>query len=226
MKSVFFFLLVFAFALSCKSDKKNVQEETSKVELSVAQKIANAHGFKNWNSVTEVQFTFAVDRDTIKGNGRSWTWLPQKDSVFLNTSRQGIKYSRKNIDSISKNADRAFINDKYWAFVPFQLIWDSSAKISETKKATAPISKNELDMITILYPNEGGYTPGDAYDIYYDKDYVIKEWTFRKANTKNPTLSTTFENYVDYNGIKIATDHKKDNGLWNLNLTYIKVKTN
>ena len=66
-----------------------------------------------------------------------------------------------------------------------------------------------MNMITITYPNEGGYTPGDAYDIYFDEDYMIKEWTFRKGNSEDPSLSTTFENYKDYNGIKIATDHKQ-----------------
>ena len=37
---------------------------------------------KNWKNVTELQFTFAVDRDTIKGSGRSWTWQPKK-TVYI-----------------------------------------------------------------------------------------------------------------------------------------------
>lgn len=224
MKPIYAILLVFAMTLSCKSDKTETPTKAEK-ELTTAQKIANAHGFENWKKVTEVQFTFAVDRDTIKGNGRSWTWLPKKDSIFMKAGVQNIKYSRNNLDSLSANVDRAFINDKYWAFVPFQLIWDSDATISESKKAEAPVSKTQMDMVTILYPSEGGYTPGDAYDIYYDKNYMIKEWSFRKGNSKDISLANTFENYKNYNGILIATDHKKDNGKWNLNLTNIKVKT-
>ncbi|RZN82763.1 MAG: hypothetical protein EVB11_07090 [Winogradskyella sp.] len=220
MKPIYAILFLFLFTISCKSDKSE-----AKKEYTVAEKIANAHGFDNWENVTEVQFTFAVDRDTIKGNGRSWTWLPQKDSVSMQAGTQTIKYSRNNIDSMSQRADRAFINDKYWAFVPFQLVWDNTATISEPVKAQAPINKTEMDMITILYPSEGGYTPGDAYDIYYDKDYLIKEWTFRKGNAKQPSLSTTFENYKDFNGIKIAIDHKQEGGNWNLNFTDVKVKT-
>lgn len=221
MKPLYAILLLFFFSVSCKSDKN----ETPKEELSIAQKIANAHGFENWKNVTEVQFTFAVDRDTIKGNGRTWTWLPQKDSVHMLAGVQNVKYSRQNTDSIPKNVDRAFINDKYWAFVPFQLVWDNTATISKPAKAKAPISKTDLDMITILYPSEGGYTPGDAYDIYYDSDYMIKEWTFRKGNTPEPSLSTTFENYKDFNGIKIAIDHKQDDASWNLNFKNVKVTT-
>ncbi|GGI56799.1 hypothetical protein GCM10011444_11080 [Winogradskyella haliclonae] len=210
--------------LSCKSDKSETPTKDKK-ELTIAEKIANAHGFENWKNVTEVQFTFAVDRDTIKGSGRSWSWLPKKDSVYAFDGNDTLKYSRKNINSTSITPDRAFINDKYWLLVPFQLIWDTTATISEPVKATAPISKTDMDMITILYPSEGGYTPGDAYDIYYDKHYMIKEWSFRKGNSEEPQLSNTFENYRDYNGIKIAIDHKKDNGKWNLNFTDVKVKT-
>lgn len=224
MKPLYTILLIFTLTVSCKSDKTETPTEI-KQELTTAQKIANAHGFENWKNVSEIQFTFAVDRDTIKGNGRSWTWLPQKDSVYMQAGAQNIKYSRANLDSTTNNVDRAFINDKYWAFVPFQLVWDTSATISEVKKAEAPISKTQMNMITILYSSEGGYTPGDAYDIYFGEDYMIKEWTFRKGNAETASLSTTFENYKDYNGIKIATDHKQYGGNWNLNLTKIKVKT-
>ncbi|MBT8244082.1 MAG: hypothetical protein HKP48_10935 [Winogradskyella sp.] len=224
MKPLYTILLIFALTASCKSDKTKTQTEVEK-ELSIVEKIANAHGFENWKNVTEVQFTFAVDRDTIKGNGRSWTWLPKQDSVYMRAGVQNVRYSRKNLDSVPKNVDRAFINDKYWAFVPFQLVWDKTATISEAKKVEAPISKTQMDMITILYPSEGGYTPGDAYDIYYDQNYMIKEWSYRKGNSAEASLSNTFENYKDYNGIKIATDHKKDEGKWNLNLTNIKIKT-
>ena len=225
MKPLYAILLLFVFSVSCKSDKSETPAEVTK-ELTIAEKIANAHGFENWKNVTEVQFTFAVDRDTIKGNGRSWIWLPKKDSVYMQAGVQNIKYSRKNIDSIPKNVDRAFINDKYWVFVPFQLVWDTSATISDVKKAKAPISEAEMDMITILYPSEGGYTPGDAYDIYYDSDYMIKEWTFRKGNSPEPSLSTTFENYKDFNGIKIAIDHKQEDASWNLNFKNVKVTIN
>ncbi len=225
MKPLYAILLLFVFSVSCKSDKSETPAEVTK-ELTIAEKIANAHGFENWKNVTEVQFTFAVDRDTIKGNGRSWIWLPKKDSVYMQAGVQNIKYIRKNIDSIPKNVDRAFINDKYWVFVPFQLVWDTSATISEVKKAKAPISEAEMDMITILYPSEGGYTPGDAYDIYYDSDYMIKEWTFRKGNSPEPSLSTTFENYKDFNGIKIAIDHKQEDASWNLNFKNVKVTIN
>ncbi|EDP71553.1 hypothetical protein FBALC1_03677 [Flavobacteriales bacterium ALC-1] len=223
MKSLYLGLICLLLVSACKSEKSEtpVTEETK--ELTIAEKIANAHGFENWNNVEEVKFTFKVDRDTIKGKGRSWIWKPKEDIVILENHTGSIEYTRSKMDSTHIGTDRGFINDKYWLLVPFQLVWDSSATVSESKKAEAPISKQQLDMITILYSNEGGYTPGDAYDIYYDDNYLIKEWVFRKGNSKEPSLTTTFENYQDFNGIKIAIDHKKDNGNWNLNFADVNI---
>lgn len=209
---------------SCKNESK--QDSTSvelQKELSVAEKIANAHGFENWDKVSKLTFNFAVDRDTIKGQPRVWEWFPRKDSVVLKTTEKVFAYKQSSIDSTYIGADRAFINDKFWLMVPFQLVWDKTANISEAKLSEAPISKAAMQMITITYPNEGGYTPGDAYDIYFDDNYLIKEWTFRKGNSETPSLSTTFENYEDFNGIKIALDHKRDGGNWNLNFTNVSV---
>ena len=224
MKSLYLGLICLLLVSSCKSEKKktpNIGEERQ--PLTVAEEIAVAHGIENWDNVSEVKFTFKVDRDTIKGKGRSWVWKPQENKVKMLDGETTIEYVRSKMDSTHIGADRAFINDKFWLLVPFQLVWDTSATISESKKAESPINKEQLNMITILYGNEGGYTPGDAYDIYYDDNYLIKEWVFRKGNSEEPSLTNTFENYQDFNGIKIAIDHKKDNGNWNLNFANVNI---
>ncbi|REG90053.1 hypothetical protein [Winogradskyella sediminis] len=223
MKTLYISLICLLLMVSCKSDTSKTPISETVKELSITEKIANAHGFKNWKNVSEVKFTFQVDRDTIKGKGRSWTWFPKEDKIKMKTDETTVEYIRNQMDSTHVKADQAFINDKYWLLVPFQLAWDNSATISEPVIINAPISKTQLNMLTIAYPNEGGYTPGDAYDIYYDNDFIIKEWVFRKGNSKEPSLTTTFENHKDYNGIKIATDHKKADGNWNLNFTDVRI---
>jgi len=209
---------------ACKSEKKETEmigEERK--PLTVAEKIAVAHGIENWSDVSEVKFTFKVDRDTIKGKGRSWIWKPKDDSVTMIAGENTISYIRSKMDSTHIRTDRGFINDKYWLLVPFQLVWDSAAEISVPKFLEAPISKTKMNMITLTYPKEGGYTPGDAYDIYYDNNFEIKEWVFRKGNSEEPSLTTTFENYKDFNGIKIAIDHKQEGGNWNLNFADVSI---
>ena len=217
-----YFIYLFIITLtisSCKKDKNTDSEEKS---LSIAEKIANAHGYKNWQNVSKIDFTFNVDRDTTHFE-RSWSWSPKTNTVVMISKGDTIAYNREQIDSTNLNADKAFINDKYWLLAPFNLVWDEGTTISEPVKEEAPISKKELNKITLTYSSEGGYTPGDAYDFYYGDDFLIKEWIFRKADTSVPSLITSWENYQDFNGIKIALEHKKLEGNWNLNFTEIKV---
>jgi hypothetical protein len=198
---------------SCKQKRKTIEPE---VELSIAEKIANAHGFENWKNVSEIAFTFA--------GKRSWIWKPKTNAVSLITAQDTIHYNRAKMDSTVTKFDRSFINDKFWLLIPFQLVWDKSASISEPEKAILPIAGIERNKITLTYSNLGGYTPGDAYDIYYNNDYIIKEWGFRKGNKDKAGLINTFENYQDFNGLKIALDHKKATGDWNLQFTNVSVK--
>jgi len=217
--------LIFCLVLftSCKSEQKDPKIEAPSKELTIAEKIANAHGFEHWKDVSKVEFTFKVDRDTIKGRGRSWVWRPKDDNVKMTAGETIVEYSRRQMDSTHIGADRGFINDKFWLLIPFQLVWDTSATISDPKDMESPINKETLQMITLTYPSEGGYTPGDAYDIFFDDNYMIKEWVFRKGNSAEPSLTTTFENYQDFNGIKIAIDHKQEGGHWNLNFADVSI---
>ena len=215
--------------VSCKTETKDhsttsetVSEE--KKELTIAEKIANAHGFENWKNVNQIEFTFNVDRGENHFE-RAWMWQPKNNYVVSTISKDSITmYTRTKMDSTMIRIDQGFINDKFWLLVPFQLVWDEGTTISEPIKEVAPISKTELNKITLLYGSEGGYTPGDAYDIYFDEAYMIKEWVFREGNKKEPSMTTTFENYEDFNGIKIAKDHKMAEGNFNLYFSNIKVK--
>jgi len=222
MKPLYLSLICLLLAFNCKSDKEKTEIIEEQKQLSIAEKIANAHGFENWKNASDIDFTFNVDKNDTHFE-RSWSWKTTTDVVRSTTGKDTTYYNRKQLDSSSISIDKKFVNDKFWLLVPFQLVWDTSAIISEPKKAESPISKKQLDMITITYPNEGGYTPGDAYDIYFDESFLIREWVFRKGNSKEPSLTTTFENYKDYKGIKIATYHKKADGKWNLNFTNIGI---
>ncbi|WP_303317115.1 hypothetical protein Q4Q34_02525 [Flavivirga abyssicola] len=220
MKKFIFIALIFSVSLSCKQKQEKVADIKP---LTIAEKIANAHGFENWKHVTSIHFTFNVDKDSIHFE-RTWAWNTKTSDVLAINKKDTISYNRAKIDSTLTKVDSGFINDKYWLLVPFQLVWDTGLNISEPIKEIAPISKTEMNKITLTYSEKGGYTPGDAYDIYYGSDYLIKEWIFREGNSNEPSMITTFENYKDFNGIKIALDHKKADTNWNLNFTNIKIE--
>ena len=211
--------VIIVLCFSCKH-----KEEVKAKELSVAEKIARAHGFENWKHVNEISFTFNVDKDSSHFE-RSWRWNTKSGEVVLVSGTDTITFNRKQVDSVSLNADKAFINDKFWLLAPFHLVWDSGTQISEPVKAESPISKTQMKKITITYTNDGGYTPGDAYDFYFSNDYIIKEWVFRKGNSKNASLTTTWGDYENYSGLQIATTHKKPEDIWKLHFTGISTKT-
>lgn len=212
MKKILFILSITVLCFSCKQKKSKVSNEP---KLTIAEKIANAHGFENWDKVSEIQFKF--------GKKRLWNWNPKTDDIKLTTDRDTVIYNRKSIDINSHKADEAFINDKFWLLIPFQLVWDTSATISEPTEEMAPIAKTKMNKITLTYSKKGGYTPGDGYDIFYDNNFIIKEWVFRRGNNPEPSLINTFENLQDFNGIKVALDHVRDNGKTAVKLSNIKV---
>lgn len=224
--------VVFTVLVACNDSNKTSQDINNtevqndlniEAEPTVADSIAKAAGISHWDSVTEISFTFNVER-----NGghieRSWVWKPKTSDVQMITSEETIAYNRKKIDSISEKADRAFINDKFWLLAQFQTVWDAGVQITNEKNVIAPISKDTLSKMTVVYGDDGGYTPGDAYDYFYDSDFRIKEWNYRKSNAPTPSLTTTWEDQQIFNGLEIAKVHKDSTGEFKLYFTNISVK--
>ncbi|WP_297796188.1 hypothetical protein [uncultured Eudoraea sp.] len=216
-------MLLMVLVFGCKPEKKN-NSTTSETEQSVPEKIAYAHGLKEWKNVEELKFTFNVDRDTTHFE-RDWIWNIKENKVTGISSGESTTYYRNEIDSVVAKVDAGFINDKYWLLAPFNLVWDEgNFSYEHTETAEPPIGKISMQKLTIVYSNEGGYTPGDAYDFYFGDDYIIKEWVFRKGNQADASLATTWEDYADFDGLTISRTHKNSEGNFKLYFTNIEVK--
>lgn len=217
---------LFAFLIivsACKTDKKpetaqpKMEEIVTIKEQTIPEKIAYAHGFEHWKNIKQIQFKFNVERGGNVSPGRTWNWRTKTNDVLFMSQTDTLAYNRNTLDSISQKTNGGFVNDKFWLLAPFNLIWDrDSYTYTHEAKAEAPISKKPMQKLTVVYGDKGGYTPGDAYDYYFGDDYILKEWVFRKSNSEKPSLSTTWENYVDKDGLKIALDHKNDEGTFRL----------
>ncbi|WP_298481329.1 hypothetical protein [uncultured Maribacter sp.] len=224
MKNIIFFLGLFIlFNFSCKTDKKQKEITPKEVVPSIPEKIAYASGFKNWEKVKEIQFSFNVDRDTSHFE-RKWIWNTRKNKVTRIIKSDTVSYKRNTLDSISTKINGGFINDKFWLLAPFNLVWDSkNYTYTHSESSISPLAKEELQKLTIVYGNKGGYTPGDAYDFYFDQGYKIKEWVFRKGNQEEPSMTTTWEDYLIEHGIHIAKMHKKEGDNFKLYFTDLKI---
>lgn len=209
--------------MGCKTETKKT-EETAAPEKTVPELVADAHGFQNWTSVKEITFTFNVDRDSMHFE-RSWAWKPKLNEVTAISGPDTLVYNRKDMDSTAFKTNGGFINDRYWLMAPFNLMWDSKSYTFEhTADTKAPISGEPMQKLTIVYKNEGGYTPGDAYDLYFKDDHIIREWVYRKSNQEEPSLTATWENYTDVGGLKLAQEHNRPEGNTKLYFTGLTVK--
>lgn len=214
--------LVFGLILfSCKQteEKSNKQEP-----LDVHEMIAIAHGIEHWNKVEEIHFTFNVDRGEEHFE-RSWVWKPKTKDITRILNEDTLKYNQSSMDSIALKADANFINDKYWLLAPFNLVWDTGTTFTHIDSVIAPISKKPMQQLTVVYSDQGGYTPGDAYDFYFENDFIIREWIFRRGNEAIPGITSTWENYENHHGMKIATMHQTSDRAFKLYFTNIEVKT-
>ena len=201
MKNLLLSLSVLALLASCQ------QRET--LPDTLPMQVAKAYGFENWDQVKSIGYTWNVQRDSATVVSRTWKWNIQDSTVSYAGADTSFTYSLT-ADSLPEK-DGAFINDKYWALMPFQLAWDKGYTYEVTEKASSPIQGLPSTKLSILYGAEGGYTPGDAYDLYLDAEHKILEWTFRKGNAPEGR-TWTWEKSVPYGPIQISLEHKDPEG--------------
>lgn len=178
------------------------------------RKIAESHGIEAWPKVQEVRFTFSVQLPDRQVE-RRWRWLPgyQKVTLLADDPADERTYQRsEQLSDMEKKLDAMFINDQYWLLFPFHLVWDTGFEAEWAPEAEAPISGEPMHRLTVQYNAEDGYTPGDAYDLFVDDDFIVREWIYRKGGGEEPSRVTTWEGYEEVMGMKIATEHRAPEG--------------
>lgn len=221
MKGIYIIVITSVFALILNAC--NQHRETTNVSEEI-HPVSKAYGYENWKEVEKVSFVFNVEKErTVKE--RSWIWFPETDSVISMTWTDTLSYNRNSeLNPIEIEADRMFINDRFWVFCPLNLTWDKGISFSEVKKEKAPISGLELNKQTALYNNTGGYTPGDAYDFYFDDNYLIKEWVFRRGNSEEPSLINSWSENITQKGITVSTEHFSADSSFHLFISNLKIE--
>ncbi|PCJ18158.1 MAG: hypothetical protein COB02_11255 [Candidatus Cloacimonadota bacterium] len=180
-------------------------------KLSIQQKIAKHYGIDNFNKIESVEYTWNV-KTKNKPFSRTWKYNPNTKEVFYKQANIEKSWKRNNISKEYKKLDSAFINDQYWALFPFHLMWDSNLIFVIGLKKKAPISGIKYNWLRVSYPKGVGYTPGDAYELYYDDELNIHEWSYHKLGQKKISKKTTWENIKEVSGIKFTTEFKNKEG--------------
>jgi hypothetical protein len=48
--------------------------------------------------------------------------------------------------------------------------------VTETGKHKLPLGKGSASRVVVKYPSEGGYTPGDTWELFVGTDNCIREF--------------------------------------------------
>lgn len=172
---------------------------------SLARLIADRYGASGFHQVQSIHYVFNLRLDG-KEIAREWTWFPQADSVAYRGKDPGglsveATWSRRNAFSMQSPTvqplDRWFVNDQYWLLFPLHLAWDRDIRLESAPMETAAgKSGGEAWRLTVTYPPVGGYTPGDAYDLFLDSTGTVRRWIFRKGNAGKATRETRWSTPV------------------------------
>ena len=108
------------------------------------------------------------------------------------------------LDLYLQNAHSMWINDSYWLLQPYKLK-DSGVTLKYGGEAEDP-QKNRPSEVLELTFSEVGDTPGNRYRLYVDKEtYRINTWQFfRAATDEEPSISTPFDDYREYDGLMLS----------------------
>ncbi len=216
MKSLLF-LFTLITVVSCQSP--STSSET------VVNSVADANGYAKFNSVSFVEFTFNVQRDTMPASSRHWQWKPKTNEITIVTDSGNTtfkRYDTSNAQLVKLN--KQFTNDEYWLLFPFHLRWDAGVTIIDSNMQQAPISNKPMHLVTAQYNNIDGFTPGDSYDLYIDENHRIQEWAYHKSGAAEPSLVTTWQDFKDFGGITVAQDHRSKDGKFRLWFTGVNIK--
>lgn len=157
----------------------------------IADKMAKAHGLDSFGQVEGIRYTFNVQRPGVDLS-RSWEWSPKTDSVtYEGKDKDGqpvkVTYQRSQA-GVPEDIDGNFLNDQYWLLLPFHVIWDTSATVTNEGMQKLPLGEGSGEKLVVKYPSEGGYSPGDTWDVYVGADDRAQEFVYHGGGPKKPSV--------------------------------------
>jgi len=184
----------------------------------IADQIAKAHGLDAWGQVEAIRYTFNIDWPALKLKvSRSWVWEPKKDRIsYDGPDKAGnpvkVTYSRSELASqsavVRDEVDPAFFNDQYNLLFPFHLVWDTSATVQDAGMQKLPLGKGSAEKVVMKYPSEGGYAPGDTWNLFVGSDGRILELDFHRGGPTKPSLFTAaFTDYKKVGPLTLSLGH-------------------
>jgi hypothetical protein len=181
----------------------------------IAEQIAKTYGLDSFGQVEAIRYTWNAEFPGGKVS-RTWEWSPKTGLIsYEGKDKEGnpvkATYQRSQIDSqsdaIKKDIDPAFSNDQYWLLLPFHIAWDG-ASVADDGLQKLPLGDGSVQRVVAKYPSEGGYQPGDTWELYIGADKRIQEMVYRRGAANPPHLvMATYADYKKAGPLLFSTDH-------------------
>jgi len=181
----------------------------------IAEQIAQAYGLDSFGKVEAIRYTFNIPDLKLS---RSWVWEPKTDTVsYDGPDHDGrpvkVSYRRNQLDSqsdaIKTDIDPAFVNDHYVLLFPLHIAWDVWASVTDDGTHEMPISKKSATRVVMKFPSQGGYSPGDTWELYVGKDKRLEEIIYHRAGAGFPSVYVaTWQDHKKAGPLLFATDHE------------------
>src|SRR5271155_5056765 len=183
----------------------------------IAEQMAKTYGLDSFGQIEGIRYTFNAELPGVELS-RTWEWNPKTDTVsYEGKDKEGkpikVTYQHSQLgsqsDAIKNEIDPAFVNDQYWLLLPFHVVWDSSATVTDEGMHKLPLGNASAERVVVKYPSEGGDSPGDTWELYVGADKRIEEFIYHRGGTKKPTVViATWADYRKAGPLLISTDHR------------------
>ena len=186
----------------------------------IFQQMFKTYGLDSFGQVEKIRYTFNFEFPGGKG-ARTWEWEPKTDLIsYEGKDKDGapvkLTYQRSQLSSqsdvVKNEIDPTFSNDNYWLLLVLHVSWDGSAKVTDEGMQKLPLRDGSAQRVAVRYPSEGGYAPGDTWELYVGADQRVEEFIYRGGGPgiqKRPSvLIATWEGYKKAGPLLISTDHK------------------
>ena len=213
---IFLALILAATSCSQKQQPQPAAEQTTKTPpLTIAQ-IARNYGLDQFGQVEAIRYTWNAQFPGVNISHK-WVWEPKKDQVSYEGKDKDGKpvkatYLRSQLktqpDQVKNEIDPAFVNDNYWLLFPLHAYWDKSATATDQGMKPLPQGSGSAQLVSVKYPSDGGYTPGDTWDLFVGKDGRVEQFVYHRGGPKKPsTVIASWEAYKKAGPLLISTDH-------------------
>jgi len=183
----------------------------------IFQQMFKAYGFESFGQIEKIRYTFNIEGLL----SRTWEWEPKTDLIsYEGKDKDGapvkVTYPRSQVSSqsdlVKNEIDPAFSNDNYWLLFVLRVSWDGNATITDEGMQKLPLGNGSAQRVVVKYPSEGGYAPGDTWELYVGPDDRIQELVYHgggPGTQKRPKLLVaTWAEYKKAGPLLISTDHR------------------